>query len=382
MGSRFSSTHILRALVVAVGIGIASFSLKPTSVAPTIPPVEPQTITEPSPVADEPPAPIHQAIPAEMRGVYLTGWSAGTSRAVARTLDLVAHAGINTVVIDIKDATGKISYQPQDPELVRIGAGTNRIRDIGALIDTFHQHGVYVIGRVQVFQDPFFATKFPEEAFHTTTGDIWRDNKGIAWLRPNSTVVWDYIASIARDAYGQGFDEINIDYVRFPSDGNLKAIDMSSFSQNRVGTMTDFFTFVDTEIRGKGIPVSADIFGLTLSATGDLGIGQELEAIAPYVDYVCPMIYPSHFWEGSFGFAKPAEHPYEIITRALSDGIAKLTAANIPTTKLRPWLQAFDLGALYTPAMVQAQVQATTDLGITSWLFWDPKNLYSTIPRQ
>ncbi len=320
----------------------------------------------------------HLPIPAELKGIYLTAFSAGSSRGISRALELVEAAGINAVVIDIKDASGKLSYQPLDPILLESGVGTNRIKDLPSTIETLHNRGVYVIGRLSVFQDPFFAKRNPTEAFlDTRTGSLWRDYKGLEWLRPNSPVVWDYTIAIARDARAQGFDEINLDYVRFPSDGELSFLDRSSFSASRADTIADFFAYLGPVLRADGLVLSADLFGLTMSASDDLGIGQKLELIAPHVDFICPMVYPSHFASGAYGIADPAAHPYEIIRHSLSRGAAKLEAAGIPKEKLRPWLQDFNLGAIYTAEMVRSQILASEELGLSSWMLWDPRNIYT-----
>ena len=326
------------------------------------------------------PAVAHIATPTQVNAVYISSWSAGTKSSMNHIYGLLAGGKLDAVVIDIKDATGRLSYQPQDPALRAMGVGTRRIADLSALIATLHSKGVYVIGRVAVFQDPYYAAAHPEDALHSlSTGDVWKDDKGIAWLRVDSPDVWHYAESIAEDAYVQGFDEINLDYVRFPSDGKLSDIDETAFVKNKQDTVADFFTDVDTVLRGQHhIPLSADIFGLTTSAKDDMGIGQKIELIAPHVDYVCPMVYPSHYSDGSYGFGNPAEHPYDVIHRALSDGMIKLAAINQPTSKIRPWLQDFSLGTVYTPDMVQAQMTATNDVGLTSWLLWDPRNLYTS----
>jgi hypothetical protein len=321
---------------------------------------------------------LHVATPDPLRGIYLTGWTAGTPSRLAKALMLFEGSSIlNAVVIDIKDATGRLSYQPLDGELVAIGVGTNRIKDLAGLIDTFHRRGIYVIGRLTVFQDPFYAAAYPGEAFtDTRTGLMWRDYKGIAWLRPDSVAVAKYTTTIARDAYAQGFDEINLDYVRFPSDGELKYIDLSTFTKNKAETMQDFFRTMRTEL--ASIPLSADVFGLTMSARDDVGIGQKAALIAPEVDALAPMLYPSHFWNGTYGIAVPAQEPYKVIYKSLIDGVAKLGAAGIDKTKLRPWFQDFDLvGVPYDAAMVRAQIQAAADLGIYSWMMWDPHNDYT-----
>lgn len=218
---------------------------------------------------------LHREQPYPLHGIYLTGWKAGTIAGLARTLELIDGGIVNAVIIDIKDSTGKLSYQPLDPVLAATGVGTNRIRDLSGVISALHDRGVYVIGRIAVFQDPFYAQLHPHDAFtDTRTGATWTDYKNISWLRPDSGAVWDYTAMIAHDAYAQGFDEINLDYVRFPSDGELKFIDMTHMVKNKAETIKDFFIGMDERIRSHGITLSADVFGLTMSAGDDVGIGQ------------------------------------------------------------------------------------------------------------
>lgn len=321
----------------------------------------------------------HITTPEPVKGVYVSSWVAGTQSTINRIINLIDETSANAIIIDIKDATGRISYMPLDPSLVVVGSGANRIRDIQALIKRLHDKNIYVIGRISVFQDPYYATKYPEYAYKDTrTGLTWHDNKGLSWVKNDSRAVWDYTAAIARDAYAQGFDEINLDYVRYPSDGPLSYLDTSGMAKGRTGTMVEFFQYVDQELRQKSnIPISADLFGLSMSAQGDLGIGQILELVAPYVDYVAPMIYPSHFAKGTYGVSDPAAQPYAIIHRSLSDGIKRMQAIGEDVHKIRPWLQDFNLGAIYTPEMVKAQMQATEDVGLTSWMLWDPRNIYT-----
>lgn len=372
--------------VILIGSGAAWYFYGHQSSAQvlSIPPVTASSIAQtetPQTVSVAPPAPTvtHIATPAQVNGIYISSWSAGTPSSMAHINTLLAGGKLNSVVIDIKDATGRISYQPLDPTLVASGAGTKRIRDIQSLITSLHDRNIYVIGRISVFQDQYYPTIHPEAALQdSVTHGPWKDPKGLMYLQENNPDVWHYTESIAEDAYAQGFDEINVDYVRFPSDGKLKDIDMSTFTASKQDTIASFFADLDTTLRQKDhIPLSADVFGLTVSATDDMGIGQKMELIAPHVDYICPMIYPSHFADGAYGYAKPAEHPYDIIHKALLDGKAKLTAAGISTDKLRPWLQDFNLGAIYTADMVQAQIDAAHDEGIDARLTWDAGNRYT-----
>ena len=350
----------------------------PAALSPQIPEVAPTPLAPAAEIEiDE--ALVQAQVPSVVRGVYLTGWSAGNEKTVERILALSQESAINAVIVDIKDATGRLSYQPLDEALRESGVGTNRISDLPGLASKLHEAGIYLIGRVAVFQDPFYAQLHPEDAFlDTRTGLVWKDYKGISWLMPNRQSVWQYHVAIARDAHAQGFDEINLDYVRFPSDGPLAYLDVSTQTMSRAETMESFFAFIGPELRTQGIVVSADLFGLTMSASDDLGIGQKLEAIAPHVDFIAPMIYPSHFASGSYGIAQPAHEPYKIISKSLSRGIAKLEAIGEPKEKLRPWLQDFNLGAIYTENMVRDQIRASEELGITSWMLWDPRNIYTS----
>lgn len=336
--------------------------------------------TQKKPLKDVQHKPTTVSMPSPLRALYISSWTAGTPAMLQRILSLIEGTTINAVVIDIKDSTGRISYQPNDKELQRIGSGTKRIPDIASVLKTFHDKNIYVIGRITVFEDPYLSQKYPAYAYTVAdTGAIWKNAKGLSWLRPTVPEVWEYIIRIARDAQAVGFDEINLDYVRFPSDGALSEIaERPSTSKERIATMEKFFSTMHTALREEsGIMLSADIFGLTMSASDDLGIGQKLEHIVPYVDYVAPMIYPSHFASGTYGYATPATYPYEIITASLSAGIKKMNAMQEPVQKIRPWLQDFSLGASYTESKVRAQITASEKLGLSSWMMWNAANRYT-----
>lgn len=373
----------LTLLVLAIIAGTGVFGWRQYQRSLIVPPTVLATVIPEAviPVVPLPPDPVvdHIPTPLSVRGIYVSGWTAGSSKKMEQLIALTKEQDANSMVIDIKDATGKLSYQPLDEDLRATGVGTRKIADLPALTKRLHDEGIYVIGRLAVFQDPYRATLHPEEAFHIKdTGAVWRDSKGLAWLRADAESVWEYATAIALDAYAQGFDEINVDYVRYPSDGKLDAIENRAGATVRAETIERFFAYLDEHIRGAGIPLSADLFGLTMTATGDIGIGQELLRIAPHVDVIAPMIYPSHFAAGSYGYTSPAAHPYEIITHSLSDGIKKLATIGIGPEKLRPWLQDFDLlGVRYTSAMIADQIRATEEQGITGWLIWDPKNIYT-----
>jgi len=323
----------------------------------------------------------HKLTPASVRAVYMTSWVAGTPSIRERLIKLIEATELNAVVIDIKDYSGRIAFATTDPELVATGAVEVRIPAVKELISDLHRRGVYVIGRVSVFQDVYYANQHPEFAVHRSSdGEVWRDRKGISWLEVGATPVWAYVVRIARAAYDVGFDEINFDYIRFPSDGDMRDIGYDYFdaaSETRAAVLKRFYAYLAAELSPLHIPISADLFGLTTTSFDDLGIGQVLVDVAPYFDYLSPMVYPSHFASGFLNFPNPANHPYEVVNHSMLSASGRLTAASSTPDKLRPWLQDFNLGASYTAEMVRAQIQATYDAGLDSWMLWDPNNRYT-----
>lgn len=341
---------------------------------------------------------LHVKTPESVKAIYITSWVAGTPYWRDELIQFVEETELNAVVIDIKDDTGRISFKVESELLNELGSPEQRIGDIKGFIEVLHSKDIYVIGRVSVFQDPYLVKAKPELAVkRESDGGIWQDRKGLTWLDAGSKEVWDYAIEIARVSHEVGFDEINFDYIRFPSDGNLQDISYPiSKERKRVKVMEDFFKYLSEEI-GDEFPISADLFGLVTTARDDLGIGQELKIALPYFDYISPMIYPSHFAVGTFGYANPASYPYEIVFESMHQAVERITAtstprivtvgtstntiydpqAYFPKEKLRPWIQDFDLGADYGGAEVRAQIKALSDLGLYSYMIWDPSNKYS-----
>ena len=255
---------------------------------------------------------------------------------------------INSIVIDVKDYSGRIGYiindsRFKDPMIDSVGSPQNRIPDIEQFIGKLHEKGVYVIGRVAVFQDPYTTMVHPEWAVRDSrTGKPWKDAGGAYWLDPDSRDAWAYIAAIAKQTYAVGFDEVNFNYVRFPSDGAISdAIFDKTASTTKAEVIKDFFSYLHDELSPLGIPISVDLFGQTTSETNDMGIGQIIENAFPYFNYIDPMVYPSHYINGFDGYAKPALHPYEIVKYSMGTAVARAIAASSTPSKLRPWLQAF-----------------------------------------
>lgn len=312
--------------------------------------------------------------PHPIKAIYLTSWSAGSDDTVGRAIDLIDATELNAVMVDIKDYTGKVSYASHASSVIAYQAFEKRIPKINAMIKRFHDKGIYVIGRIAVFQDPHFASLRPEFALKSIkTGAPWADHKGITWLDAAAPAVWDYNIEIAYDALSRGFDEVNFDYIRFPTDGDLGDIAFAFYNpavEPKHAVLQRFFKHLRDEL--PAAKISVDIFGETAVTTQLLGIGQRLEDPFAYVDAVSPMIYPSHYANGFLGFPNPAERPYEVIRYSMDKAFARIkkhrqellitTSSTLPAfAELRPWLQDFDLGATYDAEKVRAQIRAVED---------------------
>ncbi len=339
-----------------------------------------------TPGAPEPLRVTHLPTPKPVRAIYMTSWVAGVPTWRAKILKFIDDTEINALVIDVKDYTGVFV--------------TERAPDVEDFIRELHAHNIYVIGRVSAFQDQAYVTSHPELAVRRKdNGGVWGDRKGIHWLDAGSHEAWDYIAKVSRDAYALGFDEINLDYIRFPSDGDMQnASYPASLKLRRASTTADldkasvlksFYQYITNDLHKDNIIVSADLFGMTTTAIDDMGIGQVLENALPFFDYVAPMVYPSHFPPQFNGWANPNKVPGEIIAFSMGeavkrarilDGFSSTTPAGTysPTAaKLRPWLQDFDYGGQYGEPEVRAQKSATYSVGLDSWMMWDPGVKYT-----
>jgi hypothetical protein len=228
-------------------------------------------------------------------------------------------------------------------------------------------------------QDPYYAAKHPGEAvLRKDNGAVWKDKKGLAFVDPGSEDFWKYIRDIAYAAYDAGFDEVNFDYVRYPTDG---AISNMSFkltgSSTKPAMMKRFFAFTGKAMREKGIPSSVDLFGMVTTATGDLGIGQVLEDVLPHFDYIAPMVYPSHYPTGFNKWKDPNTVPGPLTEYVMGEAVRRTQAIGLPATKLRTWVQDFDYGKDYTSADVRAIIAASEKVGVKSYMSWDPSNRYT-----
>lgn len=322
----------------------------------------------------------HISTPKIVKAVYISAWVAGSPKFRDTVIKMIDDTELNAIVIDVKDSTGRVSFDMPVPDVQKEGSIEKRISNVRELTDMLHKKNIYIIGRVAVFQDPYMTKKHPEWSItKKSDGTVWKDRKGLSFLDPAKKEVHDYIVSVAKGAYEEGFDELNFDYIRYPSDGDMKNINYHlATGETRGDNIEKFFKYLSTEIKKeKNIPLSADLFGLTTEATDDMGIGQVWEKAFPYFDFLCPMVYPSHYPPGQDGYKNPADHPYEIINKALLGAIKKTDKIQGDKNKVRPWLQDFNLGAIYTKELIQKEMKAVYDNGLTSWMLWDPANKYT-----
>ncbi|MFZ2190056.1 MAG: putative glycoside hydrolase [Candidatus Magasanikiibacteriota bacterium] len=318
-----------------------------------------------------------------VKGLYLTAYSAGNPKKMDEIIKLIDDTELNAVVIDIKDYSGKVLYDSNLLLVKEFGTKENRLGDVKSLIKKLHEHNIYVIGRLTVFQDPLLASKKPEWAIKSKSGGsasssdkLWFDNKGLNWVDPTRVEVWNYNVAIAKEAVRLGFDEINFDYVRFPSDGNMKLVVYNTGGEPKYEVMRRFYSYLNNKLNKEPVWISLDMFGYVMERTDDMNIGQRLVDAVDNTDYICPMMYPSHYSKNSLGHENPAEIPGLIIDNGMKKGLPTFENKR---AKVRPWLQAFDIGAKYSDGpKIREQIDAVEKYDNAGWLLWNASNRYTS----
>lgn len=403
--STLSIKHVLSLLVVIIVGGGAVFAFAYTALPALLSVSYSGQILLPSDVIQiiQPPA-AHLPTPRPLKAIYMTQCAVGTPSLRTSLVTLIDDTELNAVVIDIKDYSGKISFPAGNPLLKDSVSRECGATDMRSFIETLHGKNIYVIGRITVFQDPYYTGLYPELAVKkaSATTTAWRDYKGLSFIDVGARPFWDYIAELGKESYTLGFDELNFDYIRYPSDGNMQDIFYPwSGNKSKPEVLEEFFRYLTSELRSTGAVLSVDLFGMTATSEFDLNIGQVLERALPYFDGVYPMVYPSHYPKGFNGYSNVNEHPYDIVKLAMDTALAReiatttkiaslaftpIASTTLPLYKkpsyhgkVIPWLQSFDYPVHYTPEMVQAQIEAASDAGLDSFLFWDASNKYSSL---
>jgi hypothetical protein len=328
--------------------------------------------------------------PDSLRALYVNGWAAGSRSRMRNLIRIADSTEINAFVIDVKESDTFLVHDSTGIALAReIGADQRPgSRWLPALLDTLRAHRIYPIARIVVFKDRGLAEKKPELAIRTTGGAVWKDNKGKPWVNPYDHRVWDYNVAIAKEALDMGFQEIQWDYVRFPDVTDAVRRTMAfpgSGGKTRWQNIRDFIEYSRRQLAPYGAPVSADIFGVMTNVPDDMGIGQVWEEVVQAADNLHPMVYPSHYRGGYYGFSLPDAHPYEVVRIAMEDGVQRRALVAGPgrrTARIEPWLQAFTADylpghATYTAGSVRNQIQATYDAGLSGWILWNPRSEFA-----
>lgn len=317
--------------------------------------------------------------PFEARGLYIPYGLLSHPEKVTELIDLVDRTELNAIVVDVKSDRGFLAYRSQVPLAIEMGVGGERRGwlSLEELLKLCQDKDIYAIARVVVFKDNPLAHARPEWAARRADDTVWLDREGLGWTIPSIQEVQDYNIAIAKEVAALGFDEVQFDYIRFPSDGDIKTIvyDKQYDLEVRSATIRAFMERLTAELEPFGVFTSADVFGLTVwvEPYSDMGIGQRVQDIAPYVDYLCPMLYPSTFERGNLGHDSPALQPYDVIYRSQLEAVKRVPV----TTKVRPWLQHYSLnGVFYGPEQYQAQRQGADDADSCGWTFWNAAGKY------
>ena len=364
-----------------------------------------------------------------VKGIYVTGAMAGTSN-MDNLIALVDRTELNTMVIDVKNDEGRVVYDMDSAFVREIGAVKEYVSDMPGLIRKCKEHGIYLIARIVAFKDPFLAENRQDLALTDKNGNIFRDKSGLAWVNPYKREVWDYLLEIARQAASVGFDEIQFDYIRFSTDAGMSKVDFGedALEQDKEDVITEFTIYAAQELHDMGVPLSADVYGVIIDSKLDASIvGQNYYEMAEHLDYICPMIYPSHYGPGNLGLAVPDAQPYETIFRSMKtsrkvlagmgreaedmqvsgndisgnsisgNSISENSASGnsmdaadpkdlVPNQEIRadvrPWLQDFTATWVkghirYGPEEIRAQIQAVYDAGYEEWILWNASNRYT-----
>jgi hypothetical protein len=332
------------------------------------PQAEPPTaVTDPAPGSNEK-KPHH----VDIHGLYMTGWTAGSDK-FYELVDYMQESGLNAVVIDVLDDDGMTSWPMDVPLAAEIGANETKVADMRERLAYLKERGIYTVGRVVVYADPLLGSRRPDMAIQ---GGNFVDTRGIRWPDPYNEQVWAYKVAIAKEAAQVGFDEIQFDYIRFP-EHRIPGYNAEVPVTKRTNAVESFLRYATAELHPLGVFVSADLFGLTTTVESgdDMEIGQNYAAVAEIVDYVWPMVYPSHYAPGTYGIANPNQQPGRIVYESLVG--AQQRTADRPRSIHRPWIQDFNYGGTYGKAEIEDQIKGLAEAGIYQWVLWDPSNQYT-----
>lgn len=323
-----------------------------------------------------------QRTPVKVKGVYISAYVAGTKDLMDEIIRHIDETEINAVVIDVKDDNGRITFSMDSPLVSEIAAVKRFIPDMEGLMKQLKEHNIYTIARIVAFRDPYLPELKPELALKLSDGSTYRDNKGMAWVNPYKQEVWDYLVEVGIEAHKMGFDEIQFDYIRFSTEKGVNNVvydQEDTRGRSKTDIITEFIEYAYERLSAEGVFVAADVFGAIIGGGVDSdAVGQSYGDMADHLDYICPMIYPSHYGDGYFGIDHPDTRPYDTILAALKGSKEDLRDHGKEEGReivVRPWLQDFTASYLehyieYGDEQIRQQIQAVYDAGYDQWILW------------
>lgn len=325
------------------------------------------------------------AEPEEIHGIYVSAYVAGTTNMMNELIEHIDDSTINAVAIDVKNDEGHIVFDMESELVDDLGTKDILVKDMPALLETLHEHDIYVIARCVAFRDPFIDEVKPEWMLRTADGEIYEDNKGFNWMDPWNEEVRQYLIEVALGCMNAGFDEVQYDYVRFPTGITEEDLGFNGYQRRRA--IFEFVRDVHTTLKLEGMPLSLDVFGTVINSRVDRNIvGQEYSWLSMQCECLSPMIYPSHYYEGTMGKDYPDLYPYDTIDAAMKYSEAELLTVNPRKDRqqasVRPWLQGFTASYLkkyrnYGAQEIKDQIKAVNDNGVYSWIVWNPSCKYA-----
>jgi hypothetical protein len=306
-----------------------------------------------------------------VKGIYVTDYVAGSEQRLPEMIGIADRTEINAFVINVKNDYGYVSYETSAPMAQQYGVTDNIIKDIDGVLATLAEHDIIPIARIVCFKDAVLPKERPDLGIQSTDGGLWTDNSKAksTYLNPYNHEVWEYLVQVAEDAARRGFREIQFDYVRFPTDGDVAKTDYPGEYCTKDDAIAGFLAYARTRLEKLGVWLSADVFGLVLAHPTN-AFGQQLEKMCRSVDILSPMPYPSHYNTGSYGVADPNSDPYAIITGAMKDAASRMAGTG---AECRPWLQDF----WYTADQVKLEIKAAEEQGFNEWILWNASNNYT-----
>ena len=330
----------------------------------------------------------------KVKGLHVAAWYAAREDRIAEYIELCETTEVNTLVIDVKDDHGRITFLTDTQSISE--AAMYIIPDIEETLTRLKSHGIYTIARIVCFRDPFWSSRYPQLAITNITGEPWVDGTGFTWLNPYNRDAWEHIAAASLEAVRVGFEEIQLDYVRFPTDGRLSDIDYGEAADemSRAEVINEFVEYMRGILASEGVRLSADVFGIIAISNRDAEvIGQDLGLLLHSADAISPMIYPSHFankrqngtgqYINGVLFEAPDLEPYDVVYNILA-ALSRHLPEDGEHAIIRPYLQEFTASYLgegffipYTPLEVAAQIQAVYDAGFDEWILWNHFSVYN-----